>query len=145
MTLPDLHGWATARMLARRLGVRPDTVRARARRGVLERVPNPLGPGALYRSRPPDTGGDTGKAPKAERTEGNPASVKMRGLRSDDGYALTLLPATTARVASELGVSDGAAWKTLGRLERAGLARRGGTIAPGRQGGRPAQMWEARS
>lgn len=141
--LPDLHGWATAAVTARVLGVTPSTVRRRAAKGLVEAIRNPCGPGLLYRAEPPGRPSTHGSGGAAGETRENPPSDPIRGLRSDDGYALTVLPASATQVARHLGLSAGRASRTLHRLARAGLAERNGPAATGPRGGRPAIIWKA--
>lgn len=143
MTIPELHGWAPAAVVARRAGVTSSTIRRRAARGVYETIPNPLGPGALYRDatpgRPglPEMGGQPGQTAKQPHREA------IRGMVRDDRYVLGLLPASGVQVARASGLSRGGAHRRLRRLERWGLVRRAETLPPGPCGGRPEIVWRA--
>jgi hypothetical protein len=128
-------------MLARRLGVAPSTVRRRAARGLIQAIPNPIGPGALYHANGANPTEDTTTPSLHGRNRDNPDSMPARGLHRDDGYVLTVLPSTATQVAQEAGLSEAAALRCLERLERAGLVWRAEKIPPGRNGGRPAQVW----
>lgn len=143
MTLPELHGWLPARVLAAREGVAPSTVRGWASRDLIDAIPNPVGPGRLYRVRTPtssdDARGGSERLPPVSRA----ASGPIRAVRGPDLIALDHLPRSAAEVAAALGVCHGTATRRLTRLERAGLAERGETVPPGPRGGRPAIVWRA--
>ncbi len=138
---PSLEGWATARVLARRLGCSPETVRRRAARGLLEALPNPLGSGAIYRAHTPARPVAAAEGGRPRRTAGNPRSVAVRRLRSGDGAVLACLPCTTSDVAAELGLRSSSAMRVLERLEREGFAVRDGVESSGPRGGRPSVWW----
>lgn len=143
MSLPELHGWAPAAVVARRLGVTSSTVRRRAARGVYETIPNPLGPGALYRDAPSERPALRPGGGQAGQTPNQPHHEAIRGMVRDDRYVLGLLPASGVQVARAAGLSRGGAHRRLRRLERWGLVRRAETIPPGPCGGRPEIMWRA--
>jgi hypothetical protein len=130
-------------MLARRLGVRPDTVRARARRGALRSMRNPVGPGRLYALHTGDAKETPHAAAVARANRENPASGGGVVLRADDAYILTLLPADAHQIEGATGMSSGSVSRALERLVVAGAAREAAIVAPGPQGGRPARVWEA--
>ena len=143
MSLPDLHGWLPASVLARREGVSASTIRRRAERGLYEVTANPLGPGALYRDK-----GSTHIQTPVEPATGFRAvyaglSRAMGAVRRDDALALVHLPASATGLADALGVSCRTASRMLYRLNRAGLAEPDELVRPGPRGGRPRILWRA--
>lgn len=140
--LPELHGWLPARVIGRRLGVSPGTVRARARKGLMDVVPNPLGGGGLYREKPPIRPTPQGGGVQARTTAENSHRGQIQGLGRDDGIVFSLLPSSASRIAQELGLAPGTVDRSLKRLERHGFARRGAPQPSGPHGGRPEVVWD---
>ena len=141
MSLPELHGWMPAAVLARREQVTPSTIRRRAARGAYDVIPNPLGPGALYREKSP-----SGPAPRPEGGSAGQTPIQLhhgavRGLVRDDRYVLALLPGTAPQIARAAGLSRGGVYRRLRRLERWSFLRCGEAVPPGRRGGRPSYVW----
>lgn len=145
MTLPELNGWAPTAIVARRLGVTPATVRRRASKGLLQSIPNPLGPGALYREIDPGRPALPAMGGQAGQTAREPHHGAVRMMVRDDRYVLGLLPASGVQVARSAGLARGTAYRRLRRLERWGLARRAEVVPPGPQGGRPEVVWRVTS
>lgn len=143
MTLPELHGWLPAVVMARRLGVTPSTIRRRALRGAYDVIPNPLAHGSLYREKTSAGTGGRISGGEAGQTPNQLHHAAVRGMVRDDRYVLALLPASGAQIARAAGLSRGGAHRRLKRLERWGLVRRAEVVPSGRCGGRPAIVWRA--
>lgn len=143
MSLPELHGWLPAAALARREGVSPTTIRRRAAKGAFDVIPNPIGPGALYRAQGAHLHHATDSPGDARTNRENPASVDLRALTRTDRLAFGLGDVSTTDIARELGVSKGTAHRTLCRMEAAGLMARAGQLPSGPRGGRPRTIWRA--
>jgi hypothetical protein len=141
LAAPDLRGWLPPAALARRLGVSPSTVRRRGSRGLLESIPNPLGPGALYRASERNPAHAMGSPTAGRTNRENLGSGAMRSLRRLDRLALAQLPASTTELARAVGLSKGSAARCLERLERAGFAERSDERCRGPRGGRPEIVW----
>lgn len=143
MSLPELHGWMPAAVLARREGVTASTVRRRASRGAYDVIPNPLGPGALYREKSAGGPHPRSKGVEAGQTPNQLHHGAVRGLARDDRYVLALLPGAAPQIAREAGLSRGGVYRRLRRMERWGLVRCGESVPSGRRGGRPSYVWSA--
>jgi len=139
--LPELHGWLPARVVAAREGVAASTVRSWAARDLIDAIPNPVGPGRLYRVRTPIPTQSMHEHPERLPAVSRSVSVPIRVVRGPDLIALDHLPRSAAQVAAALGVCHGTASRRLNRLERAGLAERSEQVPPGPRGGRPAIIW----
>lgn len=143
MTLPDLHGWLPAAALARREGVAPSTIRRRAARGAFDVIPNPLGPGALYRPAEAHPTDESSAPPGARTNRENPPREVVRGLSAVDRLSLAQGEVSVTSIARDLGVSKGTAHRTIERMEARGFLRPAGEVPPGPRGGRPRKVWRA--
>jgi hypothetical protein len=117
-------------------------VRARARRGLLEVVPNPICSGALYREKGPIRTTTQEGGVQARTTAENPGHGRISGLGRDDRLVFAHLPSSASRIAHEIGLAPGTVDRCLHRLERAGFARRGDELPSGPHGGRPEVVWD---
>lgn len=139
--LPELHGWLPARACARKKGVSPSTIRRKAAAGVYDVIPNPIGPGALYRPRHLETSECMDAAEDSWTNGKNQPAVVLRDLSALDRLTFGQGQVSVTSLARELGVSKGAAHRTLHRMEARGILRRVGETRPGPQGGRPRVIW----
>lgn len=137
---PDLRGWETSSGLAARLGVCPSTIRRRAVLGLLEAIPNPVGPGSLYHEKDPlnPLARPDGKIRRP--TAANSSSDELPRVRADDARLLRLLPGSAPSIASDAGEPRSTVAGRLRRLERAGLVT-SSTGLPRSCGGRPPILW----
>lgn len=140
-TLPQMHGWLPARAHARREGVSPSTIRRRAAQGAYDVIPNPVGCGALYREKCAYPSESPVEASTARENRDNPPAVVLRDLSAVERLTFGLGTISATSLTEELGLSNGAAHRTLERMEERGVLRRLGEARPGPRGGRPRTLW----
>lgn len=141
MSLPELHGWAPAAVVARRLAVTASTVRRRASKGALDVIPNPIGAGALYREKEPTHPLARREGGTAGANRANSVSVDVRGMGRAFGVALEIEAVGVAEIVRELGSARSTAHRTLCRMEERGFLRSAGELPSGPRGGRPRKIW----
>lgn len=143
MSLPEMHGWFPARAHARREGVTASTIRRRAVRGDYDVIPNPVGSGALYREKGAYPSESPVEATTTRENRENPPAVVLRDLSAVERLTFGLGTISATSLTEELGLSNGAAHRTLERMEQRGVLRRLGEARPGPRGGRPRTIWTA--